>query len=69
VVPIRLFGAYEALPYGASTPHFTTATAVVGEPLFFLEQDYPATREGYQAISDAIMATIGRLECPPDRLP
>ena len=69
VVPIRLFGAYEALPYGVARPKFTTVTAVVGEPLHFPEQDFPVTREGYQAISDAIMARIASLECPPDRLP
>lgn len=69
VIPMRLFGAYEALPYGASTPRFTTVTAVVGHPLTFPEQDFPATREGYQAISDAIMASIASLECPADRLP
>jgi hypothetical protein len=44
-------------------------TAVVGQPLTFPEQDFPATREGYQAISDAIMASIACIECPPDRLP
>ncbi len=69
VIPIRLFGAYEALPYGASRPRLTTATAVIGKPLFFSAQEFPGTREGYQAISDAIMAAISRLECPPDRLP
>ena len=69
VIPMRLFGAYEALPYGASTPRFTTVTAVVGQPLTFPEQDFPSTREGYQAISDAIMASIASIECPPDRLP
>ena len=69
VIPLRLFGAYEALPYGASTPRFTTVTAVVGEPLTFPERDFPATRDGYQAITNAIMARIASLECPPDRLP
>jgi 1-acyl-sn-glycerol-3-phosphate acyltransferase len=69
VVPIRLFGAYEALPYGAARPKFTTATAVVGPPLHFPESEYPSTKEGYQAISDGIMAAIAKLECPPDRLP
>jgi 1-acyl-sn-glycerol-3-phosphate acyltransferase len=69
VIPIRLFGAYEALPMGAAKPRFTTATAVIGHPLHFPEKDYPATREGYQAISDAIMSAIASLTCPPDRLP
>lgn len=69
VVPLRLFGAHEALPYGSSRPRFTTITAVVGEPLHFPEKDYPSTREGYQAISNAIMAAIAQISCPPDRLP
>ena len=69
VVPIRLFGAWEALPYGAARPQFTTATAVVGPALHFPESAYPSTKEGYQAISDGIMAAIARLECPSDRLP
>ena len=69
VVPMRLFGAYEALPYGTAKPKFTTATAVIGEPVHFPEADYPATREGYQKISDGIMAAIAALTCPPDRLP
>lgn len=69
VVPIRLFGAYEALPMGAAKPRFTTATAVVGHPLHFPEKDYPGTREGYQSISDAIMSAISGLACPLDRLP
>ncbi len=69
VVPIRLFGAYEALPMGAAKPRFTTVTAVVGDPLHFPETAYPANRDGYQAISDAIMARIASLPCPPDRVP
>jgi 1-acyl-sn-glycerol-3-phosphate acyltransferase len=69
VVPIRLFGAYEALPMGAAKPRFTTVTAVVGDPLHFPESAYPSNRDGYQAISDAIMAHIASLTCPPDRLP
>jgi len=69
VVPIRLFGAYEALPMGSAKPRFTTVTAVVGDPLHFPEAEFPSSREGYQAISDAIMARISSLPCPPDRLP
>lgn len=69
VVPIRLFGAYEALPYGAARPRPITTTAVIGEPLLFDPDDFPSSREGYQRISDAIMASINSLTCPPDRLP
>ena len=69
VVPMRIFGAYEALPYGAVKPRLTTATAVVGETLHFPEADYPGTKEGYQEISNRIMSAIAACKCPPDRLP
>lgn len=69
VIPIRLFGAYEALPMGAARPRFVTTTAVIGKPLRFSETEYPSSREGYQQISDAIMAAIASLHCPADRLP
>ncbi len=69
VIPIRLFGAYEALPMGAARPRFVTTTAVIGKPLRFTEEEYPSTREGYQRISDTILAAIAALPCPPDRLP
>src|SRR5436190_3802334 len=35
VVPMRIFGAYEALPHGSSKPRFCPITIVVGEPLRF----------------------------------
>lgn len=69
VIPIRLFGAYEALPMGAARPRLVTVTAVIGKPLRFTDEKYPATREGYQLISDTIMESIAALSCPPDRLP
>ncbi len=69
VVPIRLFGAYEALPYGAAKPKLTTVTAVIGHPLHFPESEFPTTKEGYQEISNGIMSAIAALPCPPDRLP
>ncbi|MDB6136296.1 MAG: phospholipid/glycerol acyltransferase [Verrucomicrobiales bacterium] len=69
VIPIRLFGAYEALPIGSGRPRFVTVTAVIGKPLRFSEAEFPSGREGYQRISDAIMEAIAALRCPLDRLP
>ncbi len=70
VVPMRLFGAHESLPPGSAKFRPHTVTAVIGEPIRFdREPGLPQTKEGYQQISDRIMAAIAALECPPDRIP
>lgn len=69
VIPIRLFGAHEALPYGSSRFRMNTVTVVVGEPIRFDLEELPAGKDAYQSISDRIMAAIAALECPPDRIP
>src|SRR5437879_8247178 len=35
VVPMRIFGAREALPRGGGGLHFASITIVIGEPIFF----------------------------------
>jgi 1-acyl-sn-glycerol-3-phosphate acyltransferase len=69
VVPMRLFGAYEALPFGSARFRPNTVTAVIGEPIRFDREPLPPGREAYQEISDRIMAAIAALPCPPDRVP
>src|SRR5437867_12662900 len=39
VVPMRLFGAHEALPRGGGGLHFVPITIVIGEPIFFTAAD------------------------------
>ena len=69
VVPVRIFGAHEALPYGTGRFRPSTVTVVVGEPLRFDHEALPQGKDAYQQISDRIMASIAALECPPDRIP
>lgn len=69
VIPMRLFGAHEALPFGSGKFQRNTVTAVIGEPLRFDREPLPPGKEAYQQISDRIMASIAALECPPDRMP
>lgn len=69
VIPMRLFGAYEALPMGSAKFRPTMVTIVIGEPIRFDQETLPEGKEGYQQISDRIMAAIAALECPPDRIP
>jgi 1-acyl-sn-glycerol-3-phosphate acyltransferase len=70
VVPMRLFGPFEALPIGSGRLQMNTVTAVIGPALRFdRETDLPEGREGYQLISNRIMAAIAALSCPEDRVP
>jgi 1-acyl-sn-glycerol-3-phosphate acyltransferase len=62
VVPIRIFGAYEAWPIGQKWPRFCPVTVVVGEPIYFTEKDLqPATKDLYTRLSQRVMDAIAAL--------
>ena len=62
VLPMRIFGAYDAFPKNSKRLHFTQITVVIGEPLVFSPNDLAsATRETYQALSDRVMKAIAAL--------
>jgi 1-acyl-sn-glycerol-3-phosphate acyltransferase len=62
VVPIRIFGAYEAWPMGKKWPRFCPVTVVVGEPIYFTEKDLqPATKDLYTRLSQQVMDAIAAL--------
>jgi 1-acyl-sn-glycerol-3-phosphate acyltransferase len=64
VVPVRIFGSYDALPRSGGI-HFTQVTMVVGKPLIFTKADLGADeRLAYQVLSDRVMAAIAALEIP-----
>jgi 1-acyl-sn-glycerol-3-phosphate acyltransferase len=61
VVPMRIFGAYEALPRGGKL-HLHRITIVVGEPLHFSEADVAGNgREIYPRLSQRVMDAIAAL--------
>lgn len=63
VVPMRIFGAHEALPRGGGKLRFHPITIVVGEPLRFSEADLePAGKDMYQRLSDRVMNAIAALQ-------
>jgi 1-acyl-sn-glycerol-3-phosphate acyltransferase len=66
VVPVRIFGSFEAFGRGVSFPRAGTPISVVfGRPLAPAEYDDPAAgKDRYQLASDRIMAAIARLELP-----
>lgn len=64
VVPMRIFGAYEAYPMGAKFPKLRPITIVVGEPIIFTEADLIGEgRELYQRLSERVMERIAAIEC------
>jgi len=63
VVPMRIFGAYEAYPMGAKYPKIHPITIVVGEPIIFTQADLVGSgRELYQRLSDRVMESIAAIE-------
>lgn len=62
VIPMRLFGTFEALPPGAAFPRPSKVTLVVGEPWHYDPTEFGATgKELYQAISSELMARIAEI--------
>jgi len=62
VLPMRIFGAYEAFPKGTKGLKFTKIRVVIGEPIHLTPEEISDnSRENYQAISNRIMAEIAKL--------
>lgn len=63
VVPIRIFGAHEALPRDSSRLRFHRITVVIGEPIHFTAADMePAGKDLYQRLSNRVMDAIATLK-------
>ena len=64
VVPMRIYGSFEAWPKGGKIkPH--PITVVVGKPIRFKKDDFPAhNREVYQKISEQVLDAVAALEMP-----
>jgi 1-acyl-sn-glycerol-3-phosphate acyltransferase len=62
VVPMRIFGAHQALPRAGGRLRFCPITIVVGEPLRFTKADVESHgREAYARLSQRIMEAIAAL--------
>ena len=63
VVPMRIFGAFEALPRGGKKIRLRPITVVVGHPIYFTAADVASGgREVYEHLSQRVMAAIAALE-------
>jgi 1-acyl-sn-glycerol-3-phosphate acyltransferase len=62
VVPMRIFGAHEALPRGGGRLRLVPITVVIGEPIFFSVTDLePAGKNLYERLSRRVMNAIAAL--------
>src|ERR1041384_7191601 len=62
VVPMRIFGAHEALPRGGGGLRRVPIIIVVGEPIFFTAADLsPPGKDLYKRLSDRVMKAISAL--------
>jgi 1-acyl-sn-glycerol-3-phosphate acyltransferase len=62
VVPMRIFGAHEALPRGGGGLRFAPITIVIGEPIFFSAADLsPPGKNLYGRLSERVMDAIAAL--------
>ena len=62
VVPMRIFGAHEALPRGGGRLRFCPITVVVGHPIHFTAADLqPAGKDLYARLSQRVMDAIAGL--------
>jgi 1-acyl-sn-glycerol-3-phosphate acyltransferase len=67
VVPMRIFGAHEALPYGSNQIRLRPIRIVVGEPIVFTEADLQGSgRDLYQRLSERVMEKIAAIELPEE---
>ena len=62
VVPMRIFGAREALPRGGGGLRFVPITIVIGQPIFFSAGDLQSSGTNlYAALSNRVMKAISDL--------
>jgi 1-acyl-sn-glycerol-3-phosphate acyltransferase len=62
VVPMRIFGAREALPRGGGRLRLVPITIVIGKPIFFNAADLePSGKKLYADLSERVMGAISAL--------
>jgi 1-acyl-sn-glycerol-3-phosphate acyltransferase len=67
VIPMRIFGAYEAMPRGGTNLiRFKQVHLVVGQPFRFSDVELAAAtdRDGYQKLASRVMEKIAEIELP-----
>jgi 1-acyl-sn-glycerol-3-phosphate acyltransferase len=62
VVPMRIFGAHQALPRGGKRLRLHPITIVIGEPIHFTEDDLNPREGLYLRLSKRVMNSIAELQ-------
>jgi 1-acyl-sn-glycerol-3-phosphate acyltransferase len=62
VVPMRIFGAFDAWPIHGKIHLFRPITIVVGEPIYFTEADLQPRENVYARLSQRVMDAIAALQ-------
>jgi 1-acyl-sn-glycerol-3-phosphate acyltransferase len=69
VVPMRIFGAFDAWPIGGKIHLWRRITIVVGEPIYFSDLDFETDgRDLYACLSRRVMNAIAALELPARKI-
>ena len=69
VVPMRIFGAFEAWPIGGKIHFWRRITIVVGKPIYFFDTDFEnGGRDLYARLSRRVMDAIAALELPARKI-
>ena len=61
VVPMRIFGSFQAMPRSGSHFRAIPIAVVIGQPLYFTDADMEGGRDAYQRISDRVMEAIAAI--------
>jgi 1-acyl-sn-glycerol-3-phosphate acyltransferase len=65
VVPMRMFGAFDAWPIGGKIRLGPKITVVVGQPIHFTESDFEGTgKDLYGRLSQRVMDAIAAIQLP-----
>jgi 1-acyl-sn-glycerol-3-phosphate acyltransferase len=65
VVPLRIFGAFEAFPRGGKRLRWSPIRVVVGDVLRFATRDFEGpSKAAYARVSEQVMSCIAALEVP-----
>jgi 1-acyl-sn-glycerol-3-phosphate acyltransferase len=65
VVPMRIFGAFDAWPIGGRIRLGSKITVVVGQPIHFTESDFEGTgKDLYGRLSQRVMDAIAAIQLP-----
>lgn len=63
VLPMRIFGSFEAFPRDAKLPRLRPITITIGEPIRFNPDElHDLDRDGYQRLSECVMSEIAKLK-------